>query len=357
MIEVYKKFTPEKYDVLLEVSEEENGMRLDQFCALHLLSFSRQQIKSKISDGEVKIHNRPFPHKASVKVYHREQINIFTYRGTYEDEYWNGVKINLKLDPDIIFEDENILVISKPAYMTTHPTGKHLFNCATVYFENKYGHTIHSIHRLDRETSGVQLLGKNPKAANECTSHFENDLVKKCYFLMAHKKKDISFPFTAKERMGNIDGYLPRQYMHCFPENSDDGKHAETHYEELFQNDDFILALAFPKTGRQHQIRTHAAFHGFPLIGDKMYNGDPRIFMRFKDGLATIEDHEIMEINRHALHAIALKLPYPKNSNTIFRSKIPEDFIEYIKIHLPHISIDYLEKDINQIIKDRFHDK
>ena len=357
MIEVSKKFTPEKYEVLLEVSEDEDGMRLDQFCALHLLSFSRQLIKKKIKEGEVKIHNRPFPHKASVKVYHRERIEIFTLRGDSEDEYWNGEKLPLKLDPDILFEDDNILVISKPAYMCTHPTGRHLFNCATVYFENIHGHTIHSIHRLDRETSGVQLLGKNPKAAQKCTSLFEEDKVSKCYFLMAHNESPTEFPFVANERLDNKEGFLPRQYIHCYPEESELGKHAKTTFTKLYQDEKYIIALAFPKTGRQHQIRAHAAFHGFPLVGDKLYNGDPTVFMRFKDEVATKEDHDLMQMSRHALHAIALKLPYPNQKEAqIFRSHIPEDFKEWIKDELPMLNIENIESEIDKIIQERFHE-
>jgi 23S rRNA pseudouridine1911/1915/1917 synthase len=358
MIEIYKKFTPERYEVLLGVSEDEDGMRLDQFCALHLITFSRQQIKKKISNGEVKILDRPFPHKASVKVYHREKIELFTTRGTSEDEYWNGEKLELQLDPEIIHEDEQIVVISKPPYMCAHPTGRHLFNCATVYFENKYGHTVHSVHRLDRETSGVQLIGKNPKSANKCTTLFEHDKVSKCYFLMAHKKSQINFPFTANERLENKEDFLPRQYIHCFPEDGVTGKHAKTSYEELYQDDDYILALAFPRTGRQHQIRTHAAFHGFPLVGDKMYNGDPTVFMRFKDEVATKEDHDLMQISRHALHAVALKLPYPSEKEpSLFRSRIPDDFIDWIQRNLKNVDRDELETIIEKMIKEKFDAK
>ena len=358
MNEIYKHFGPEKYEVLLGVSEDEDGMRLDQFCALHLISFSRQQIKKKISNGEVKIINRPFPHKASVKVYHREQIEIFTLRGDCEDEYWNGEKLDLKFVPDTIFEDDNIVVVSKPPYMTTHPSGKHLFNCATVYFENLLGHTMHSVHRLDRETSGVQLLGKNPKAAQKCTSLFEDNKVHKCYFLIGHKKKEVSFPFTAFERLGNKDDFVPRQYNHCFPENSQYGKHAETHFKELYQGDEYILALAFPKTGRQHQIRSHAKHHGFQLLGDKLYNDDHTLFMRFKDKGATKEDHDLMQISRHALHALALYLPYPnKNDSQIFRSAIPDDLSEWLRDNLPQVNLKETELLIDKIIEERFNEQ
>lgn len=355
MAEISKKFTTQFYQAIYEVDEDQDGMRLDQYCAHFLISFSRQQIKKKIAAGEVKIKNRPFPHKPSVKVYHKEQIEFITHRGDLEDEYWRGQKLELELDPKVIFEDDNIICITKPAYMTTHPTGKHLFNCATVYFEQVHGHTIHSIHRLDRETSGVLLLGKNPKAAGMCSDFFEKDLVQKCYFLIAHKAKNLQFPITANQRLGSDDNFIPRLYVHCYDENSSQGKHAQTSFDLVHEQDDYILALAYPKTGRQHQIRAHAAFHGFPLLGDKLYNGDPTIFMRFKDGIATEDDHDRMEISRHALHAISLYLPYPKGKNSLLKAPLPQDLRIWIEKKMPKLDIKVIEGKIEKKIQRFFN--
>ena len=351
MAEVSKKFTTQFYEAIYEVDEDQDGMRLDQYCAHFLVSFSRQQIKKKITAGEVKIVGRPFPHKPSVKVYHRERIEFITHRGDLEDEYWRGEKLELELVPEILFEDEHIIAISKPAYMTTHPTGKHLFNCATVYFEEKYGHTIHSIHRLDRETSGVLLLGKSPKAAQLCTDFFEKDQVQKCYFFIAHKSYPSKFPFIAKERLGSEDDFIPRLYVHCYEETSNQGKHAQTTFDLIHEEGDYILGLAYPKTGRQHQIRSHAAHHGFALIGDKLYNGDVNIFRRYKDDEPTDEDFDKMQISRHALHAAAIKLPY--KDGLIARANIPFDLREWLENKLNE-DVDALDLEIDRLIKDIF---
>ena len=355
MAEISKKFSSDKYEVVFSVEPEEDGLRLDQYCMTFLASFSRQQIKRKIQRGEVRILGRPHPHKPSSKVYENEHIMIFTPKGDLEDEYWNGEKLKLQLDPEILFENEDIVAISKPAYMTTHPTGRHLFNCATVYLENKYNKTVHSIHRLDRETSGVLLLGKNPLAAQTMTALFENNQVRKCYFFMAHKKEFLSLPFTANERMGSEDEFIPRLYVHCYDENSNMGKHAQTTFYNLEENDKYMLGLAFPKTGRQHQIRAHAAYHGLPLIGDKLYNGDPQVFIRFKDGVASIEDHEKMQLPRHALHSTALLLEWPSPDRpTLFRAPVPADFTPWIQEHFKGISMQTLELKIDRLIKDFF---
>lgn len=354
MAEISKKFTSEKYEVVFSVEPEENGLRLDQYCMNFLASFSRQQIKRKIQRGEVRILGRPYPHRPSSKVYENEHIMIFTPKGELEDEYWNGEKLQLQLDPEILYEDEGIVAISKPAYMTTHPTGKHLFNCATVYLENKYDKTVHSIHRLDRETSGVLLLGRTPNAAQTMTALFENNQVRKCYFFMAHKKDLPEFPFIANERMGSEDDFIPRLFVHCYEENSLQGKHAETSFYKLEENEDYILGLAFPKTGRQHQIRAHAAHHGFPLVGDKLYNGDPQVFIRFKDGDATVDDHLLMQLPRHALHSTALLIQWPSIENpTLFRAPIPSDFIPWILDNF-HVSMEELELKVDRLIKDVF---
>lgn len=358
MSETYKKFSPDKFEAIYQVDEDQDGYRLDQFIATYLQSFSRQQIKRKIKDQEVRIQNRPFPHKPSTKVYHREKIEIFTLRGTIEDEYWDGEKLDINLVPDIIHEDENMLVVSKPAYMCTHPTGRHLFNCATVYFENLYGKGVYSIHRLDRETSGVLLIGKTIDAAQKCTLLFEQDKVKKCYFFMAHKNPNArAFPFVANERLGNIEDYSPRQFIHCFPEDSTHGKRARTTFKLLFENDNYVIGLAFPQTGRQHQIRAHAAVHGYPLIGDKLYNGDAFVFSRFKNNESTPEDFKLMQLPRHALHAIALKLPYPNpKEDSLFRGSVPPEFLEWIREKIPEYQTQYLEDDIIPVLKGYFYD-
>lgn len=328
-MEISKTFTSDQYTASYTVNEQNDGKRLDQFLMNFLPNFSRQNIKKKITSGDIRIEGRPYPHKPSTKVYEGERVTLITKRDNLEDEYWRGELIELE-EPEVVYEDEDIIVIMKPPFMMAHPSGKHLFNCATVYFETRYGHTIHSIHRLDRETSGVMVLAKNPKAANEITPLFEEKKVQKVYFFIAHKKyQQKEFPFSAKERLGQIEGNLPRQFMHCFPYESDRGKSAHTDFDILEENDDYVLGLAYPKTGRQHQIRSHAHFHGMSLLGDKMYNSEPTVFMRFKDEIALPEDYDTMQIPRHALHALAITFPY-KGEDKLFISPLSKDLKDWI---------------------------
>ena len=332
MSEIEKSFSTEKYVVSYPVLSEHDNLRLDQFVMECMPTLSRQFLKKKIEKGEVEISGRKSPHKPSVKVHYGERVTITTHNdGMIEDEYWYGEVVPRNEKPTIVFEDEELLVINKPPYMITHPAGKNLFYCATVFFETIYKKTIHSIHRLDRETTGLLLLGKNPKVSQRVATLFENDKVRKCYFLIAHKNSDgTSFPFTAKERLDRDDEAIPRGMITYYPENSTLGKESETRFELLLEKEHFILALAFPVTGRQHQIRVHAAAHGYPLLGDKLYNGDPGIFIRFKDHVATDSDHKKMQIPRQALHAVALKLTYPTEEMNYFIAPLPQDLANWL---------------------------
>ena len=347
MSEIQKSFTTEKYVVIHPVQIEQDGWRLDQFVQKCMPTMSRQFVKKKIEKGEVEISGRKPPHKSSVKVHYGEKITITTHNdGMIEEEFWYGKVVPKDQQPTIIYEDQGLLAINNPPFMITHPAGRNLFYCATVFYETIYKHTIHSIHRLDRETSGVLLLGKNPKTSQQVSQLFEEDKVRKCYFLIAHKQAGSTpFPFTAQERLDRDEAFvIPRMFW--YPEDSTQGKDSETHFELLLEKDNYVLALAFPLTGRQHQIRVHAAAHGYPLLGDKIYNGDHEIFMRFKDFEATDEDHEKMQIPRQALHAVALEIAYPLGKESRFIAPLPKDLSNWLeaKLSISHEQVDQLVK-------------
>lgn len=349
---LHKSYRSNTYEVQLMVDENQHQMRLDQFLQDYLDSFSREAVKKKIKDKEVAIKGRPGTHKPSTILHHKDEV-IITFKKThYEDEFWRGQKLNLVLEPELVYEDNELIVISKPPFMSTHPAGRHVFNCATVYFEMKYNSTIHSLHRIDRETSGILMLGKNPHMAQTMMRNFEDDCVKKCYLFIAKVQKNYNGEneFEARERLASPDDGIKRVVVEAYPENSHHGKHACTKFKILENLGNYVIALAFPQTGRQHQIRVHAKSHGLPLVGDKLYLGSYEMFQRFKDQYATESDYDLMELPRHALHAIALRIPY-KNEEKLFVTKIPRDFIEWIKTN-SDIDINSLEEKIkNETLK------
>lgn len=323
-----KTFSANIYKATYLVDEDQAGMRLDQFIQIYLPSFSREVVKKKIVAGEVQIVGRPGKMRPNSPLHFKNKVILSIIKDEHEDEYWMGKKIELDLVPEIIFEDSDLIVISKPPFMSTHPTGRHIFNCATVYFESLYKKTIHSVHRLDRETSGILLMAKNPRAANELTEQFEKVAVKKCYFFIARSTAPYTgrCEFSENARLGNVHEGRKRVLISSFPSDSVQGKRATTDYKILLRRGNYTLGLAFPHTGRQHQIRVHALINGLPLLGDKLYLGGYTLFQRFKDFIATDDDCQQMEIPSHALHALAIEIPYRGEKRTYI-----SEFPTYIK--------------------------
>ncbi len=365
---LYKRFLSDRFEATYQVHEPQSGMRLDQFIQTFMgPGFSREAIKEKIRLGDITIKNREGEHKPNTKVKEREIINLIIRKTTHEDEYWNGQLLPLE-SAQILYQDDDLFVIAKPPYMSTHPTGRHLFNCATVFLEEKTGSTVHSIHRLDRETSGILLLARNPRAAGKITPLFEFEKVKKSYFFIGVKNQNFQGKrqFNACERLGSQGQALrDRVYINAYPQDSSEGKRAQTHFQILkeIQGRDklnYVMGLAFPQTGRQHQIRVHALVHGFPLIGDKLYYGSYPLFQRFKDLKASREDHIYMQLPRHALHAIAINLPYPNVKDPqrcqTFTCPIPSDLKNWMQERLGYQpeALSELENSLKREIKNYF---
>ena len=330
---VKRTFGSKLYKVTWQVDKKHDGLRLDQFVQTRLRGFSREQIKKKIAHNEIQICGRPVKARPKTRVCLDDQISLQIQNTTHEDEWWNGKKLQLDTTPDVLYEDDELIAVSKPPYMSVHPTGKHLFNCVTVYFENSCRQSVHSVHRLDRETSGILLLAKKPQAAAALTHCFETNKIQKCYFFISATNQRYSGEqeFSVLNRIAPCERFGPKRViMNLFPPDSTNGKKAITRFNILEQKNRYALGLAFPLTGRQHQIRVHAMSKGLPLLGDKLYGGSFEMFQRFKDNWATPEDHRAMELSRHALHALAIKFPY-KNQNKALFCPLPKDLQKWLQ--------------------------
>ncbi len=328
MTNILKEFKKDRYKAIYKVGSEYQGMRLDHFAIKQLSGISREKIKEKIKSGEIAITSRNSSLKPNNKIHLNDEIQIIFNKTVHEDEYWNGKKINTDIRPLVIFEDKDLLIISKPPYMSTHPTGRHLFNCATVFFREKLNKKVHSIHRLDRETSGALILSKNSMASTKYTKMFEDNLVKKAYFFISKKTSNFNLKdnFQVNRRLSYGKKGTNRVYIESYDKNSDKGKPALTRFKIVEEKKGYVLGLAFPITGRQHQIRVHAASCSIPILGDKLYMGSFKLFQKFKDNLATNEDYNFMELPRHALHAMGIYF-----NNKLFLAPISEDLVNFIK--------------------------
>ncbi|MBF0363943.1 MAG: RluA family pseudouridine synthase [Oligoflexia bacterium] len=366
----------DEYTYILWVDSTRDGGRLDLLIKSYLgQRISREYVKKKIRLGDVQVidvkdRSRTHTLRPCTRVFQGERVLVKVQRKEHlhelEYEHWNNQSMEVETSPQVLFEDSGMIVISKPPFMATYPTGRHSFNCATSFFEHRDQKTIHSIHRIDRETSGILILGKNPRLSRVFAEFFASGEARKVYFLISKISSSSVSELTeeksclvANERIDRSTVFNSRVCMQTFPATSDQGKEALTEFRLLYCEGDYLLALAFPKTGRQHQIRVHASAHGFPLLGDKIYGTDPEVFIRYKDHLTTDSDYDELEIPRHALHAIYLAFPPEHEIFTsvarpnFFISPLPKDLAGWIGQNL-NISIEEVQGKIRQEIDHYF---
>ncbi len=174
--------------------------------------------------------------------------------------------VNLPLD--IIYEDEDVILLNKPRNMPTHPSHEHttdtLANALMFYYKSPC--TFHPITRLDKDTSGVVLVAKNALSAHILTQSIKTNKIKKQYIAVANgipspSKGTISAPIE------KCDGI-----RRCV---SQTGKYAVSEYSTIKSYGDLSLVLLSPITGRTHQLRVHLAHIGTPIYGDRLYNPNP----------------------------------------------------------------------------------
>lgn len=209
----------------------------------------------------------------------------------------------------VIHEDADLLVVHKPADLVCHPTKgdefSSLISRARIYFSRQpatCNQQPYLVHRLDRETSGLVVIAKNSTAARELGRIWETRAVQKEYRAIVHGH------VTAEQ--GIIDAPLgkdeasPVAIKDCV---RPDGAPAQTEFfvEKRFSRagSSFSLLRLIPRSGRKHQIRIHLAHLGHPIVGDKIYGGDPDLYLALVEGRLTGEQRARLILPQHALHA------------------------------------------------------
>ncbi len=212
----------------------------------------------------------------------------------------------------VIYEDSEILLVNKPAFMPTHPSINHyadtLANAVAYYYSvQNIPFVFRPITRLDRNTSGLVLIAKNKNSAKNLTESMQKGEIEKTYtaILDGELYEDGKIEAYINRPLNDI---ITRQI--CAGEDSGSA-YSLTFYEIIKTKNAHTLVYAFPKTGRTHQLRLHFAHIGAPICGDYLYS------------------NKAHEIERHALHATKLSFPHPLTKEKIsFTCPLPEDMSE-----------------------------
>lgn len=198
----------------------------------------------------------------------------------------------------IIYEDDKMLVIDKPGGIPVHPTGRYRFNSITKILERDFHITAHPCNRLDKQTSGLMFLGKNSKGADEMGDQLKAREVSKEYVARVVGEFPVD-EVVIEKPLKSLD---PRVALNVVcSEDDEDGKHAKTIFKRVSYDGQTSIVVCKPLTGRQHQIRVHLQYLGYPIANDPIYS-NPYIWgdKLGKNGDADFEDvtTKLYEIGR-----------------------------------------------------------
>ena len=229
----------------------------------------------------------------------------------------------------ILFEDDHLLVLNKPAGLVCHPTrgdeNSSLIGRIRQHLGTREGRLV---NRLDRETSGVVLVAKGAAPARELGTLFGTEAVTKSYWAITHGHASQTM-FTIDAPTGRDDRSAVAIKDCVRP----DGARARTDVRVMrtFERNGlpFSLLEVTPHTGRKHQIRIHLAHIGHPIVGDKIYGGDETRYLRFVTRTMTPADHEALIVTNHALHARSLAFQWRGRSWT-FEAEPSEEFQSWV---------------------------
>jgi 23S rRNA pseudouridine1911/1915/1917 synthase len=305
------------------------GQRLDIALATVLTWRSRSSIVRMIGKGMVRLGGRVVP--ASRKVRSGDTIEVDVPQDPVPQP-----KDDATFDLPILFEDEWMIAVNKPAGMAVHPSGRHLHGTLIHELHRRYRQPEQPefdvvprlLHRIDLETSGVVAAGLEEQFHHLVRKQFEDRLVQKGYLAIVHGCPD--------KPEGRIDlGIRPDKSsavrLKLTTCDRGQGQSAVTNYRVLRQNDRFALVEVRPETGRTHQIRVHMAGIGCPLVGDKLYGVDEKMFLHSIEGKLDAADREALVLDRHALHSHKLTFFHPRrNREVTIEAPLPREFADLV---------------------------
>ncbi|MDC0713438.1 RluA family pseudouridine synthase [Stigmatella sp. ncwal1] len=310
---------PEGYvDIEYVVEPNYAGWRLDRYLGEKIRRLSRTRIQRIIQRGLV--------------CEWRLKPSTLVFPGlTFRIRRSSSGEPETPTELPIVFQDDWLLVLDKPAGLPIHPTARYQKGTLVSLLRERFGERFaEPAHRLDRETSGLVVCGRTTEACRVLGRLFISRDVHKEYLAVCegHPPEDTFFvdaPIAEGTELIRIAVRIDRA----------EGKESRTRFQVLQrfvrEGAPFALLRCYPETGRQHQIRIHLHEAGFPLVGDKMYGPDPGYFDRFSKRCLEPEAWERLRLPRHALHAGHIAFPHPGTRQTVsFDSPLPVDLVDFM---------------------------
>jgi len=295
---------------IFEFFPEEENLRLDVFLAnREEIALTRSRVQKLIGDGLVKVNN--LPGKANHKLKKGDKITLFL--PSPQELKMEAENIPL----DIVYEDQDIIIINKPQGMVVHPASGNysstLVNALLAHCRDLsgIGGVIRPgiVHRLDKDTSGLLMVAKNDLAHTDLAAQMKARSVEKKYLTLVYGK--------IKEEKGTIDVPIGRHPVERkkMAVVSRTGKPAVTHYQVLQRYDNYTYLEIALETGRTHQIRVHLAYIGHPVVGDPVYSSRKKF-----------------NLLGQFLHAYKLAFRHPRSGEVLeFSVPLPKALEEVLK--------------------------
>ena len=294
------------------------GERLDASLAEMLPDYSRSKITAWIKSGDALINEKNF--KPKDKVNGTEVVCLTLNQKQSND--WIAEKIPL----NVVYEDEDIIVINKQFGLVTHPgagnwTGT-LAN-ALLYYDPALSKLDRAgiVHRLDKNTSGLMVIARNEKSQKYLVEQLQNHSVDREYSAIVYGHMIAGG--TVDEPIGRDSKDRVKQAV------SESGKEATTHYRAIERFKSHTHVQAILETGRTHQIRVHLSYVGHSLVGDPMYGGRVRFPKKASDELK----ETLLGFKRQALHSKKLTLNHPISREVMsWKASLPDDMLELLSV-------------------------
>jgi 23S rRNA pseudouridine1911/1915/1917 synthase len=302
----------------LQVGRLVQERRLDKYLHARFGNFSRVMIQEIIKAGGVKVNNQPAT-KPSFKLNPGDKLELTLPELPSKEILPENIPL------DIIYQDDDIIIINKAPDMIVHPARGNTHGTivnALAFHSDKLSSGLGEfrpgiVHRLDRNTTGVMIVTKNDIAQWKIAKQFHDRQVEKAYLAIVHGTPDLN-----ADRINAPLGIHPK-FREKYAIRPETGKEAITFYEVLEPFRGFSLLKCSPRTGRTHQIRVHLAYLKHPIVADDMYGGKPVYPWQIKDAEPAPEDPVIV---RCALHAWTIQFKHPTTNKMVkFEAPLPDD--------------------------------